>query len=39
MDSPLARALIGKRRDDEIRVQSPAGEQVYYVTEIRYQAN
>jgi transcription elongation factor GreB len=39
MDSPLARALMGKQRDDEVRVQSPSGEQVYYVTEINYQAD
>lgn len=38
IDSPLARALLGKRLDDEIRVQSPSGEQLYYVTEIRYNA-
>jgi transcription elongation factor GreB len=38
MDAPLARALMGKRLDDEIRVQSPSGEQVYYVTGIRYEA-
>jgi transcription elongation factor GreB len=37
MDSPLARALLGKRLDDEIRVQSPSGEQHFYVTDIRYQ--
>ncbi|HEY6130365.1 MAG TPA: transcription elongation factor GreB [Halioglobus sp.] len=36
MDSPLARALLGKRLDDEIRVHSPSGERVYYVTGIRY---
>jgi transcription elongation factor GreB len=36
MDSPLARALLGKRLDDEIRVRSPSGEQVYQVTGIRY---
>ena len=36
MDSPLARALLGKRLDDEIRVHSPSGEQVYYITGIRY---
>jgi len=36
MDSPLARALLGKRLDDEIRVQSPSGEQVYYITGIQY---
>ena len=34
MDSPLARALLGKRLDDEIRVHSPSGEQLYYVTDI-----
>ena len=38
IDSPLARALLGKRLDDENRVQSPSGEQVYYVTDIRYTA-
>jgi transcription elongation factor GreB len=36
MDSPLARALLGKRLDDEVRVASPSGEQVYYVTAIDY---
>ena len=36
MDSPLARALLGKRLDDEIQVQSPSGQQMYYVTDIRY---
>jgi transcription elongation factor GreB len=36
MDSPMARALLGKSLDDEISVQSPAGQKVYYVTEIRY---
>ncbi len=39
MDSPLARALLGKRRDDEVQVSSPAGEQFYYITDIRYQAD
>ncbi len=39
MDSPLARALLGKRLDDEVRVHSPSGEQVYYVTDISYQAS
>ncbi len=36
MDSPMARALLGKRLDDEVLVQSPAGEQGYYITAIRY---
>ena len=36
MDSPLARALLGKRLDDEVVVNSPSGEQGYCITEIRY---
>ena len=36
MDSPMARAVLGKSLDDEIVVQSPSGEQVYYVTNIAY---
>lgn len=36
MDSPVARALLGKRLDDEVTVQSPTGEQRYYVTAISY---
>jgi len=36
MDSPLARALLGKGLDDEVSVQSPAGEKSYCVTEISY---
>jgi len=36
MDSPLARALIGKGLDDEVMVHSPSGEQAYCVTEISY---
>ena len=36
MDSPMARSLLGKGLDDEIRVKSPSGEQVYYVTGISY---
>lgn len=38
MDSPLARALLGKRLEDEVRVQSPAGEQLYHITGIDYGA-
>jgi transcription elongation factor GreB len=38
MDSPMARALLGKRLDDEVQVHSPSGEQLYYVTNISYQA-
>jgi transcription elongation factor GreB len=38
MDSPMARALLGKALDDEILVASPSGEQTYYVTGIEYSA-
>jgi transcription elongation factor GreB len=37
MDAPLARALMGKRRDDEIRVEVPGGSRAYVVVEVRYQ--
>lgn len=36
MDSPMARAMLGKALDDEVVVQSPAGEQVFFVTGIDY---
>jgi transcription elongation factor GreB len=36
MDSPMARAMLGKGLDDEVIVQSPSGEQAYYVTDISY---
>jgi len=36
MDSPMARSLLGKGLDDEVRVTSPSGEKVYYVTDIHY---
>jgi transcription elongation factor GreB len=36
MDSPMARSMLGKGLDDEIRVQSPTGEKLYYVTGISY---
>ena len=38
MDSPMARALLGKGLDDEVTVHSPSGEQLFYVTEIDYPA-
>ena len=37
MDAPLARALMGKRRDDEIRVEVPGGNRTYVVIEVRYE--
>ena len=36
VDSPLARALIGKRVDDEISVSTPTGVIEYAITEIEY---
>jgi transcription elongation factor GreB len=37
MDSPLARALLGKRRDDEVTVEVPGGRRTYLVAGIRYE--
>jgi transcription elongation factor GreB len=36
MDSPLARALLGRRRDDEVRIDTPAGARTRTVNDIRY---
>jgi transcription elongation factor GreB len=36
IDSPLARALLKKAVEDEVRVQLPAGETLYTILEIRY---
>ena len=36
MDSPLARALLGKRLDDEVSLVTPDGEQIYSILEIHY---
>jgi transcription elongation factor GreB len=36
VDSPVARALLGKSPDDEVRVATPAGESLYWVVEVRY---
>ncbi len=37
MDSPMARAMLGKAVDDEVHVSSPSGEQCYYIVAISYQ--
>ncbi|MCC8366230.1 transcription elongation factor GreB [Xenorhabdus sp. PB61.4] len=37
IDSPVARALLGKRVDDEVTVMTPNGLAVYWILEIRYQ--
>ncbi|WP_371187718.1 transcription elongation factor GreB [Thalassotalea maritima] len=37
IDSPVARALLGKRIDDEVVVKTPDGERYLEVVDIRYQ--
>lgn len=39
IDSPMARALLGKEMDDEVVVRSPAGERSYWITAIAYPAS
>lgn len=36
MDAPLARALMRKGLDDEVKVELPGGERVYVIVAIRY---
>ena len=36
MDSPLGRALMRRRLDDEFRVETPAGERIYVIVAIDY---
>jgi len=38
MDSPLARALLGKRLDDEVTVSTPGGQRQHYIVAIDYEA-
>jgi len=38
IDSPMARALIGKRLDDEVGVRTPEGWQAVVITAIEYDA-
>ncbi|MFC0445980.1 transcription elongation factor GreB [Pseudidiomarina halophila] len=37
IDAPMARAAIGKQVDDEVKVQTPTGTHVWYITAICYQ--
>ena len=37
IDSPVARALMGKRAGDEVTVRAPRGEVTYTIAAIRYQ--
>jgi transcription elongation factor GreB len=36
MDSPLARALMKKGLDDEVKVEVPGGTRTYTIIEISY---
>lgn len=36
ISSPIARALIGKSEDDEVDVQAPGGDIVYFIESIKY---
>lgn len=38
MDSPLARALMGRRRDEEVAIDTPTGARMWTVIGIRYTA-
>jgi len=34
--SPIARALIGKKQDDEVVVKAPAGDRIYEIVSVKY---
>ena len=36
MDSPLGKAILGKRVENEIKFSSPKGVKVFYISKIRY---
>jgi len=36
MDSPLGKALLGKRVEDEIKISTPKGAKVFYILKISY---
>ncbi len=37
LHSPMAKALLGKRLDDEVKIVTPAGSTLYEIIEIRYE--
>jgi transcription elongation factor GreB len=39
VESPLGRVLLGRRRDDEVTVERPAGPAVYVVSRISYEGD
>jgi transcription elongation factor GreB len=38
MDSPVGRALIGRREGDEVAIRRPKGEAVFEILEVRYRS-
>lgn len=38
IDSPMARALLKKRADDELQVELPSGPTAFVIVEVRYKA-
>ncbi len=38
IDSPMARALVGRQVDDEITVQAPAGVKIWFINKIQYRS-
>ncbi len=36
IDSPMAKAVIGKQIEDEISVQTPSGQKIWYINKIQY---
>ncbi|MFV5490045.1 transcription elongation factor GreB [Acinetobacter sp. ASP199] len=37
IDSPMARALLGKQVDDEAEVMTPSGKKAWFINSIRYE--
>lgn len=37
MDSPVAKALLKKHIDDEVKVETPNGTEIFYVSSVRYE--
>ncbi|MFK0573952.1 transcription elongation factor GreB [Endozoicomonas sp.] len=38
IDSPMARAMVGRQVDDEVRVNAPGGLKIWSINKIQYQA-
>lgn len=39
LQSPIAKACLGKSIDDEIQVNTPTGKKIWYITNISYQTD